>query len=206
VSWQALTVCRLCAPQVGIPENVATVLTFPERVTDHNIEALRRAVCNGAPPRHGHAWGRMSQLRTRSGCLEEKPDLHVVAREGSHAQREAREGGCWGKQPHAPGGPPNDAAMRLRGRAGGRAGVAAWPGANFLEYARGGGRFSLKWGDRRRLAAELKARPLKVAVMGEAHALHVTHASARHAVGVGAYVRSFPPPVSCTCSYKKCIR
>ena len=39
----------------------------------------------------------------------------------------------------------------------GRAGVAAWPGANFLEYAHGGGRFSLKWGDRRRLAAELKA-------------------------------------------------
>ena len=38
----------------------------------------------------------------------------------------------------------------------GRAGVAAWPGANFLEYAHGGGRFSLKWGDRRRLAAELK--------------------------------------------------
>ena len=36
------------------------------------------------------------------------------------------------------------------------AGVAAWPGANFLEYAKGGGRFSLKWGDRRRLAAELK--------------------------------------------------
>ena len=44
-----------------------------------------------------------------------------------------------------------------QGGARGRAGVAAWPGANFLEYAHGGGRFSLKWGDRRRLAAELKA-------------------------------------------------
>ena len=36
-----------CA-QVGIPQHVAQVLTYPERVTDHNIETLRRAVANGA--------------------------------------------------------------------------------------------------------------------------------------------------------------
>jgi DNA-directed RNA polymerase III subunit RPC1 len=33
--------------EVAVPERVAKVLTFPERVTSHNIEVLRRAVRNG---------------------------------------------------------------------------------------------------------------------------------------------------------------
>lgn len=33
--------------QVAIPERVAKILTFPDRVTPHNIEILRSAVRNG---------------------------------------------------------------------------------------------------------------------------------------------------------------
>jgi len=149
---------------VGIPENVATVLTFPERVTDHNIEALRRAVCNGAPRR---AW---ACLWKAEPVLVEGCALNAgvsIACGGAGVQPRA-EGSAKIRllnKPHAPGGAQKDAAMRLQRHAGGRAGVAAWPGANFLEYARGGGRFSLKWGDRRRLAAELKARPTRAAMM-----------------------------------------
>lgn len=33
--------------QVAIPERVAKILTFPDRVTHHNIEVLRAAVRNG---------------------------------------------------------------------------------------------------------------------------------------------------------------
>ena len=33
--------------QVAIPELVAKVLTYPERVTEHNIERLRKNVVNG---------------------------------------------------------------------------------------------------------------------------------------------------------------
>lgn len=36
----------LCA-QVAIPERVAKILTFPDRVTPHNIEILRSAIRNG---------------------------------------------------------------------------------------------------------------------------------------------------------------
>jgi len=33
--------------EVAVPERVAKILTFPERVTPHNIETLQRAVRNG---------------------------------------------------------------------------------------------------------------------------------------------------------------
>lgn len=33
--------------EVAVPERVAKILTYPERVTQHNIEGLRRAVLNG---------------------------------------------------------------------------------------------------------------------------------------------------------------
>ena len=33
--------------EVAVPERVAKILTFPERVTPHNTEILRRAVRNG---------------------------------------------------------------------------------------------------------------------------------------------------------------
>lgn len=33
--------------QVAIPERVAKILTYPDRVTHHNIEVLRKAVRNG---------------------------------------------------------------------------------------------------------------------------------------------------------------
>ena len=49
--WQCWHESIAGAPcvQVGIPQHVAQVLTYPQRVTDHNIETLRRAVANGAP-------------------------------------------------------------------------------------------------------------------------------------------------------------
>jgi DNA-directed RNA polymerase III subunit RPC1 len=33
--------------QVAVPERIAKILTYPEKVTDHNIERLRRNVMNG---------------------------------------------------------------------------------------------------------------------------------------------------------------
>ena len=34
--------------EVAVPERVAKILTYPERVTPYNVEALRKAVRNGA--------------------------------------------------------------------------------------------------------------------------------------------------------------
>ena len=35
---------------MAVPQHVARVLTFPDRVTPHNIERLRQAILNGSPP------------------------------------------------------------------------------------------------------------------------------------------------------------
>ena len=37
-----------------VPKHMAVVLTYPERVTAHNIEKLRRRVLNGEPV--GRVW------------------------------------------------------------------------------------------------------------------------------------------------------
>lgn len=34
-------------PQVGVPEEVAKILTYPERVTEHNLPLMRQLVLNG---------------------------------------------------------------------------------------------------------------------------------------------------------------
>ena len=39
------------------------------------------------------------------------------------------------------------------------AGMTTWPGANFVTFE-DGGRWFLKYGDRRKIAADLKARPV----------------------------------------------
>ena len=40
---------NLRVDEVAVPQHVAKTLTFPDRVTPHNIERLRRAVLNGEP-------------------------------------------------------------------------------------------------------------------------------------------------------------
>lgn len=42
--------------QVAVPERVAKVLTYPERVTEVNIERLRQAVRNGTDKHPGAAY------------------------------------------------------------------------------------------------------------------------------------------------------
>jgi len=39
---------NLCIDEVAVPERVAKTLTYPERVTVHNIDRLRKAILNGA--------------------------------------------------------------------------------------------------------------------------------------------------------------
>lgn len=39
---------NLAINEVGVPIHVATTLTFPDRVTSHNIQRLQKAVLNGA--------------------------------------------------------------------------------------------------------------------------------------------------------------
>jgi hypothetical protein len=36
--------------QVCVPQHMAVVLTYPERVTTHNVEKLKQRVLNGGPP------------------------------------------------------------------------------------------------------------------------------------------------------------
>ena len=43
----------MCTLQVGVPLHVAKQLSFPERVTEHNIARLRQNVLNGA---HSTCW------------------------------------------------------------------------------------------------------------------------------------------------------
>lgn len=38
---------NLCIDEVAVPERVAKILTYPERVTSHNIDSLKQAVRNG---------------------------------------------------------------------------------------------------------------------------------------------------------------
>ncbi len=38
---------NLAINEVGVPIHVATTLTFPDRVTSHNIQRLQKAVLNG---------------------------------------------------------------------------------------------------------------------------------------------------------------
>ncbi|KAJ3108920.1 hypothetical protein HDU96_007374 [Phlyctochytrium bullatum] len=47
---------NLSIDQVAVPERVAKVLTYPERVTEHNIERLRRNVLNGTDKHPGAAF------------------------------------------------------------------------------------------------------------------------------------------------------
>jgi DNA-directed RNA polymerase III subunit RPC1 len=42
---------NLRVDQVGVPERMAVILNYPERVTAHNLESLRQAVING-PDKH----------------------------------------------------------------------------------------------------------------------------------------------------------
>ena len=55
--------------EVAVPQHVARVLTFPDRVTPHNIERLRQAILNGAlylagPDRHWAVLMPPEQLNT----------------------------------------------------------------------------------------------------------------------------------------------
>jgi DNA-directed RNA polymerase III subunit RPC1 len=50
--------------QVGVPELVAKVMTYPERVNNHNIERLRKAVLNGMEQHPG-----ANMVRTESGMV-----------------------------------------------------------------------------------------------------------------------------------------
>ena len=47
---------NLRVDEVAVPVHVAKTLTFPDRVTAHNIERLRAAVLNGALPAGGSMW------------------------------------------------------------------------------------------------------------------------------------------------------
>ena len=38
---------NLAINEVGVPIHVATTLTFPDRVTSHNIQRLQKAILNG---------------------------------------------------------------------------------------------------------------------------------------------------------------
>lgn len=39
---------NLAINEVGVPMHVATILTFPERVTSHNLSRLQKCIMNGA--------------------------------------------------------------------------------------------------------------------------------------------------------------
>jgi DNA-directed RNA polymerase III subunit RPC1 len=47
---------NLSIDQVAVPELVARILTYPERVNQHNIDRLRRMVANGRDVYPGANW------------------------------------------------------------------------------------------------------------------------------------------------------
>ena len=73
----AAAVCLPCLSlQVGVPERVARIMTFPERVTAHNIEKLRAGTCGlrvpASPPTD-------SPLVLLPAAIRNGPDIHPGA-------------------------------------------------------------------------------------------------------------------------------
>ncbi len=66
--------------QVAVPRRVAEKLTYPERVTDDNIEWLRKTVCNG-PKKHPGANGiKMANGMSKWLSLLSKEGLETQAK------------------------------------------------------------------------------------------------------------------------------
>ncbi|KAJ7638316.1 hypothetical protein FB45DRAFT_902502 [Roridomyces roridus] len=68
--------------EVAVPERVAKVLTYPERVTSHNIEGLRRAVRNGPEVHPGANFGDVVERHVIDGDIvlfNRQPSLHKLS-------------------------------------------------------------------------------------------------------------------------------
>ncbi|KAF2405268.1 DNA-directed RNA polymerase III subunit RPC1 [Trichodelitschia bisporula] len=84
VNFSARTVIgpdpNLSVEEVGIPTQVAKILTYPERVTDHNIKLMRERVRNGP-----ENWPGANQIIKKSGITK---SLRVMARLGPEKLRQ----------------------------------------------------------------------------------------------------------------------
>jgi len=59
--------------QVAVPEKVAVKLSYPERVTDYNMQAMRNAIVNGAKL---HPGANVLEKKTERGSM--RIALHVM--------------------------------------------------------------------------------------------------------------------------------
>lgn len=77
--------------QVGVPRTIAINLTFPERVTKHNIDQLKKAVENGAEVYPGAKFITRDDGVTLSlAGMQSKSDLHIQV--GYIVERHIRDG------------------------------------------------------------------------------------------------------------------
>lgn len=70
---------NLGVDQVAVPTHVALTLTYPERVTEHNVDRLRQRVVNGAPvggglvgasgAQDGVGWNHQMQRKLWANCM-----------------------------------------------------------------------------------------------------------------------------------------
>ena len=82
---------NLRVDQVGVPDHVARILTFPERVFAHNIAILRKAILNGPDV---HPGANAVQLPTGQKLFLRFAQRELVAknlREGSIVERHLRD-------------------------------------------------------------------------------------------------------------------
>ena len=125
---------NLRVDEVCVPQLMALVLTYPDRVTEHNIEKLKQRVLNGG-------WVAPSVYHPRGGAASRAASMCKLRACGAPATRAHLE--------------PVLRPPALRPHPPTPAGTSQWPGANFILFP-SGDKVYLKFGDRRRIASELK--------------------------------------------------
>jgi DNA-directed RNA polymerase III subunit RPC1 len=83
---------NLCVNQVGVPERIAIVMTYPEQVSRYNLEKLRRCVRNGTKVHPGANLIRMAGGFTKSLAFGNRIAAAKALRIGDIVERHMEDG------------------------------------------------------------------------------------------------------------------
>ena len=148
---------NLRVDEVAVPQQIAMILTYPERVTPHNLEPLKKCILNGERSASRRSasrpalwvtflqsvrWNHLLCMQRWDLLLMQCPFVCLPIRDSTYSFGKT-------KSPSIPSG------RACHHHADVRAGISAWPGANMICYPNGT-RTWLKFGDRTRMAADLK--------------------------------------------------
>ena len=80
--------------QVAIPTRIAKILTYPDRVTKHNLEILKEAVIRGASEHPGAVYVNQSNTGIKRNLLfvRDRVSLAAGLRIGDVVERHIRDG------------------------------------------------------------------------------------------------------------------